>query len=276
MSLPTDRKYTESHEWVKAEGDVFVVGITDTAQDQLGDLVFVGDVKVGAKLAAGETAGVVESVKAASDIYAPVAGEIVAFNEALESNPNLINESAFTAWIFKIAGQRRRRGQAAGRRRLRSRRQRLSPSARAGRCRPPARCHTDRPRRSRTRDPPHVARPRHPHRLHPRHIGLRRRPGRHARRDRQPQSDALIEEVVPPKIRSQAPLALPPRSETDVLAELKQVAGRNKVTAATSARVTTARRRPTWCCATFLRIPPGTRPTRLTSPRSRRAAWRPC
>ncbi|AUT44561.1 glycine cleavage system protein GcvH [Achromobacter sp. AONIH1] len=102
MSLPTDRKYTESHEWVKAEGDVFVVGITDTAQDQLGDLVFVGDVKVGAKLAAGETAGVVESVKAASDIYAPVAGEIVAFNDELESNPNLINESAFTAWIFKI------------------------------------------------------------------------------------------------------------------------------------------------------------------------------
>ena len=102
MSLPTDRTYTESHEWVKAEGDVFVVGITDTAQDQLGDLVFVGDVNVGAKLNAGETAGVVESVKAASDIYAPVSGEIVAFNEELESNPNLINESAFTAWIFKI------------------------------------------------------------------------------------------------------------------------------------------------------------------------------
>ena len=135
MSLPTDRKYTKSHEWVKAEGDVFVVGITDTAQDQLGDLVFVGDVKVGAKLAAGETAGVVESVKAASDIYAPVAGEIVAFNDELESNPNLINESAFTAWIFKIAGQRRRRGQAAGRRRLRSRRQRLSRPA--GRPLPP-------------------------------------------------------------------------------------------------------------------------------------------
>ncbi|AKQ54049.1 glycine cleavage system protein GcvH [Bordetella hinzii] len=102
MSLPTDRKYTSSHEWVKAEGDVFVVGITDNAQDQLGDLVFVGDVNVGATLKAGETAGVVESVKAASDIYAPVDGEIVAFNEALEANPNLINESAFTAWIFKI------------------------------------------------------------------------------------------------------------------------------------------------------------------------------
>ncbi|AEE65689.1 glycine cleavage system H protein [Bordetella pertussis] len=102
MSLPTDRKYTESHEWVQAEGDVFVVGITDNAQEQLGDLVFVGDVKVGATLKAGETAGVVESVKAASDIYAPVDGEIVAFNDELEANPSLINESAYTAWIFKI------------------------------------------------------------------------------------------------------------------------------------------------------------------------------
>lgn len=102
MSLPTDRKYTPSHEWVKAEGDVFVVGITESAQEQLGDLVFVGDVKVGSRLDAGETAGVVESVKAASDIYAPVTGEIVAFNEELEANPSLINESAFTAWIFKI------------------------------------------------------------------------------------------------------------------------------------------------------------------------------
>jgi len=102
MSLPTDRKYTASHEWIKAEGDVYAVGITDTAQEQLGDLVFVGDVNVGAKLAAGATAGVVESVKAASDIYAPVAGEITAFNTELEASPNLINESAFTAWIFKI------------------------------------------------------------------------------------------------------------------------------------------------------------------------------
>ena len=102
MSLPTDRKYTASHEWVKAEGDVFAVGITDNAQDQLGDLVFVGDVNVGATLKAGDTAGVVESVKAASDIYAPVNGEIVAFNEALDANPALINESAFDTWIFKI------------------------------------------------------------------------------------------------------------------------------------------------------------------------------
>lgn len=102
MSIPSDRKYTSSHEWVKAEGDVFLVGITDDAQDQLGDLVFVGDVQVGARLAAGDTAAVVESVKAASDIYAPVAGEIVAFNEALDDQPGLINEAAYDQWIFKI------------------------------------------------------------------------------------------------------------------------------------------------------------------------------
>ena len=102
MNLPNDRKYTASHEWVKADGDVLVVGITDNAQDQLGDLVFVGDFKVGAHLKAGDTAGVVESVKAASDIYAPVDGEIVAFNDALEAEPELINASAYDAWIFKI------------------------------------------------------------------------------------------------------------------------------------------------------------------------------
>jgi len=102
MNQPDDRKYTPSHEWVKNEEDVLLVGITDNAQDQLGDLVFVGDFKVGAKLKAGETAGVVESVKAASDIYAPVAGEIVAFNEALDSQPDLINQTPYEAWIFKI------------------------------------------------------------------------------------------------------------------------------------------------------------------------------
>lgn len=102
MKLPTDRKYTPSHEWVLAEGDVFVVGITDNAQEQLGDLVYVGDVQVGAQLKAGDTAGVVESVKAASDIYAPVDGEIVAFNDVLEGQPDLVNEDSYANWIFKI------------------------------------------------------------------------------------------------------------------------------------------------------------------------------
>jgi glycine cleavage system H protein len=102
MSIPSDRKYATSHEWIKADGDVMVVGITDPAQDQLGDLVFVGDVRVGAKLKSGETAGVVESVKAASDIYAPITGEVVAFNNALNDSPEMINADPYGTWIFKL------------------------------------------------------------------------------------------------------------------------------------------------------------------------------
>ena len=76
MTLPTDRQYTSTHEWVKAEGDVLVVGISDPAQAQLGDLVFVGDVDVGVTLSQGQTAGVVESVKAAADVYMPISGTV--------------------------------------------------------------------------------------------------------------------------------------------------------------------------------------------------------
>jgi glycine cleavage system H protein len=79
-----------------------VVGITDHAQQSLGDIVFVGDVKVGAVLKAGDTAAVVESVKAASDIYAPLPGEVVAFNATLENEPQQINEQPYGAWIFKL------------------------------------------------------------------------------------------------------------------------------------------------------------------------------
>ena len=81
---------------------LFIVGITDNAQDQLGDSVFVGEVEVGNKVAAGDVVAVVESVKAASDIYAPVSGEIIEFNEALDAEPNLINENAHEHWIFKM------------------------------------------------------------------------------------------------------------------------------------------------------------------------------
>ena len=103
MNFPKDLKYTTTHEWVKRGDDGLLwVGITDAAQDMLGDLVFVGDVKVGDTLKAGETAGVVESVKAASDIYAPVEGEIVAFNDALESEPQQLNSNPYGAWIFKM------------------------------------------------------------------------------------------------------------------------------------------------------------------------------
>lgn len=103
MNFPKELKYTTTHEWAKQGDDGLLwVGITDAAQDMLGDLVFVGDVKVGQTLKAGETAGVVESVKAASDIYAPVDGEIVAFNDALESEPQQINSDPYAAWIFKM------------------------------------------------------------------------------------------------------------------------------------------------------------------------------
>lgn len=102
MSLPNDRKYAKTHEWVVVEGDVLLVGITEYAQEQLGDLVYVGDFNVGQRLAAGDTAGVVESVKAASDIYAPVAGELVAFNDELGEQPELLNTQPYDSWLFKL------------------------------------------------------------------------------------------------------------------------------------------------------------------------------
>ena len=103
MQFPDHLKYTKTHEWVKKGDDGLVwVGITDAAQDMLGDLVYVGDVKVGQTLKAGDTAGVVESVKAASDIYAPVDGEVVAFNDALEAEPQKLNSDPYEAWIFKM------------------------------------------------------------------------------------------------------------------------------------------------------------------------------
>jgi glycine cleavage system H protein len=103
MNIPSNLKYTASHEWVKKGDDGLLwIGITDAAQDMLGDLVFVGDFKVGATLKAGETAGVVESVKAASDVYAPVDGEVVAFNDSLGSEPQQLNSAPYEAWIFKM------------------------------------------------------------------------------------------------------------------------------------------------------------------------------
>ncbi len=103
MNIPTNLKYTQSHEWIRAEADgTLTVGITDVAQEMLGDLVFVGDVKVGETLGAGDMAGVVESVKAASDIYAPVAGEITEFNAALDAAPESLNGAPYDNWIFKM------------------------------------------------------------------------------------------------------------------------------------------------------------------------------
>ncbi len=103
MNIPADLKYTESHEWVRAEADgTLTVGITEYAQDALGDIVFVELPKVGKTFCAGDDAAVVESVKAASDIYAPVAGEVVAVNDAVADAPDSINSDAYSAWLFKI------------------------------------------------------------------------------------------------------------------------------------------------------------------------------
>ncbi len=103
MAVPADLKYTESHEWVRRESDgLLSVGITDFAQEALGDMVFVDLPEVGRKLAKGEACGVVESVKAASDVYAPVAGEVVAVNDGLKEKPELINSGAFDAWMYRL------------------------------------------------------------------------------------------------------------------------------------------------------------------------------
>jgi glycine cleavage system H protein len=103
MSIPADLKYTESHEWVRREADgTLTIGITDFAQEALGDMVFVELPEVGRKLGKGEACAVVESVKAASDVYAPMAGEVVAANDELKDKPELVNADAFAAWMFKI------------------------------------------------------------------------------------------------------------------------------------------------------------------------------
>ena len=103
MKLPHDLKYAPTHEWARLETDgTLTVGITDHAQAELGDIIFAGDVKPGAHLAAGQVAGVVESVKTASDIHAPVDGEIIAFNTALENEPQGINERPYEHWIFRM------------------------------------------------------------------------------------------------------------------------------------------------------------------------------
>ena len=103
MNIPADLKYTESHEWVRAEADGTVtVGITEYAQDALGDIVFVELPTVGKSYNAGDDAAVVESVKAASDIYAPVAGSVVAVNTAVADAPDSINADAYSAWLFKL------------------------------------------------------------------------------------------------------------------------------------------------------------------------------
>jgi len=103
MTIPADLKYTKSHEWVRQEADGSVaVGITHHAQELLGDMVFVENPVLGRKLTQGEECAVVESVKAASDVYAPLAGEVVAANAEVEGAPETINQDAYAAWMFKL------------------------------------------------------------------------------------------------------------------------------------------------------------------------------
>ncbi|HUJ94713.1 MAG TPA: glycine cleavage system protein GcvH [Terriglobales bacterium] len=102
MAYPTDRKYTKEHEWIKAEGGSATVGITNYAQDSLGDIVFVETPKVGADLTAGKTFGSVESVKAVSDLYAPASGTVTEVNGELATAPEKVNKDAHEAWMIKI------------------------------------------------------------------------------------------------------------------------------------------------------------------------------
>lgn len=104
MHLPPELKYTNTHEWIRIESDGVVVGITDYAQSQLSDLTFIELPSVGDKFKAGEEAGVLESVKAASDIYCPVTGEVIEVNDELNDHPDLINSEPFgDGWLFKVA-----------------------------------------------------------------------------------------------------------------------------------------------------------------------------
>ncbi len=106
MTLPTDLRYTASHEWVRTEPDgTLLVGITDFAQESLGDLVYVELPEAGKNFAAEAVIAVVESVKAASDIYAPVAGSVVEANASLKDKPEQINQDAFAAWLFRLRPQ---------------------------------------------------------------------------------------------------------------------------------------------------------------------------
>jgi glycine cleavage system H protein len=102
MPIPTDCKYTKEHEWIKAQGNIGTVGITDHAQESLGDIVFVELPAVGATLTAGGSFGTVESVKAVSELYAPASGKVTAINEALNQSPESINKDAQAAWMIKM------------------------------------------------------------------------------------------------------------------------------------------------------------------------------
>ncbi len=100
--IPSELSYSKSHEWVAREGDLVTVGITDHAQSLLGDIVYVELPEVGSQLVADEECGVIESVKAASDLYAPLSGEVVAVNESIPESPEQVNEHPYESWFFQL------------------------------------------------------------------------------------------------------------------------------------------------------------------------------
>jgi glycine cleavage system H protein len=102
MAYPADYKYTKEHEWLKVEGNTGIIGITDHAQESLGDIVFVELPKVGSEITAGNTFGSVESVKAVSDLFAPVSGTVTTVNETLNTSPEQVNKDAHSAWMVKV------------------------------------------------------------------------------------------------------------------------------------------------------------------------------
>lgn len=102
LKLPADLYYTDDHEWARKDGDTIKIGISDYAQDQLGDIVFVELPEVGDSFAKGDEFGTLESVKAVSEIYLPISGEVVAVNSALEDAPELVNEDPYESWIVEI------------------------------------------------------------------------------------------------------------------------------------------------------------------------------
>ena len=116
MAYPADYKYTKEHEWLKVEGNTGTIGITDHAQESLGDIVFVELPKVGTELTAGKTFGTVESVKAVSDLFAPVSGTVTAVNEALNASPEQVNKDAHEAWMVKVTLKDPERGESVVRR----------------------------------------------------------------------------------------------------------------------------------------------------------------
>jgi glycine cleavage system H protein len=102
MSYPDDRKYTKDHEWVRLSGDMAEVGITDYAQQQLGDVVYMELPEVGSHVTAGQSFGSIESVKAVSELFAPVGGEVVEVNDALKDHPGTVNKDPHSSWMIKV------------------------------------------------------------------------------------------------------------------------------------------------------------------------------